>query len=145
MHTYRKAVPLGMTTISRVAIDQKLARLEDEWMGDTYDMLDHNCCHFCNHLAHELGVGELPSWVNRAAGVGASIAKGVESVMSVKDKFRRSEAVASGGSSGSAAAEEQAAAEWAGGGGFGRPANYTDDPRHALAAQHARSQAEGDF
>ena len=68
----------------------------------------------------------------------------MDTVMSVKDKFRRSEAVASGGS-GSAAAEEQAAAEWAGGGGFGRPANYAHDPRHALAAQHARSQAEGDF
>ena len=34
MHTYREKVALGFTTLSRVQVDKKLARLEDEvWWG----------------------------------------------------------------------------------------------------------------
>ena len=36
-------------------------------------MVQRNCVHFCNAMTHELGVGELPKWVNRAAKTGASI------------------------------------------------------------------------
>ena len=59
--------------------------------------LDHNCCHFCNRLCHELGVGELPKWVNRAAGAGSAIAGGIESLVSLKQNFRRNKAVGAGG------------------------------------------------
>ena len=120
MHTYREKVALGFTTLSRVQVDKKLARLEDEWMGDRYDMLDRNCCettgrstpscararapdlsrpacagHFCNVLCHELGVGELPKWVNRAAGAGSAIAGGFETLnVGLKQAFRRNKSVA---------------------------------------------------
>ena len=130
MHTYREKISLGFTTLSRAQVDRKLAQLEDEWMGDSYDMvgarvpwlplvafvpgclrdaaalttvcggcsqLDHNCCHFCNRLCHELGVGELPKWVNRAAGAGSAIAGGIESLVSLKQNFRRSKAVTASG------------------------------------------------
>eukprot|EP01052_Picozoa_sp_SAG31_P028719 SAG31_NODE_2795_length_5082_cov_2.673289_6_plen_452_part_00 len=59
MHTFREKLNLGCTTVSRTYIDKMLARLEDEWMGEDYDMLERNCCHFCNAMANELGVGEL--------------------------------------------------------------------------------------
>ncbi len=39
MHTYREKISLGFTTLSRVQVDKKLAQLEDEWMGDSYDMV----------------------------------------------------------------------------------------------------------
>jgi hypothetical protein len=39
MHTYREKVSLGFTTLSRAQVDKKLAQLEDEWMGDDYDMV----------------------------------------------------------------------------------------------------------
>jgi hypothetical protein len=58
-----------------------------------YSQLDRNCCHYCNSLCHELGVGELPKWVNRAAGAGSAIAGGIESLVSLKQNFRRSKAV----------------------------------------------------
>lgn len=118
MHTYREKVSLGFTTLSRVQVDKKLARLEDEWMGDCYDMLDHNCCHFSSDLCHELGVGEIPKWVNRAAGAGSAIASGVESLISLKDSFRKGKAVGAGGDLEDADAEpEPAAAIYHGGGG----------------------------
>ena len=60
--------------------------------------MDHNCCHFCNRLCHELGVGELPKWVNRAAGAGSAIAGGIESLVSLKQNFRRTKSVAASGS-----------------------------------------------
>ena len=45
-------------------------------MGDTYDFLRRNCCHFCETLAAELGPLslEIPTWVNRLARTGASLA-----------------------------------------------------------------------
>ena len=115
MHTYRQAVPMGITTLSPMEIDQKLALLEEEWMGDTYDMLDRNCAHFCNVLCHELGVGEVPNWVNRAAGVGSSIASGLETLVSLKSVFaRKNKAVGSkyaeGGGEGAAESAEGVAA-----------------------------------
>lgn len=45
-------------------------------------------------------MGELPKWVNRAAGAGSAIAGGIESLVSLKQNFRRSKAV------GAAAAED---------------------------------------
>ena len=39
MHTYREKISLGFTTLSRAQVDKKLAQLEDEWMGDSYDMV----------------------------------------------------------------------------------------------------------
>ena len=42
MHTYREKVSLGCTTLSRAQVDKILARLEDEWMGDSYDMVGRN-------------------------------------------------------------------------------------------------------
>ena len=39
MHTYREKISLGFTTLSRAQVDKKLALLEDEWTGDSYDMV----------------------------------------------------------------------------------------------------------
>ena len=46
-------------------------------------------------LCHELGVGELPKWVNRAAGAGSAIAGGFETLnVGLKQAFRRNKSVA---------------------------------------------------
>ena len=44
MHTYREKISLGFTTLSRAQVDKKLALLEDEWMGDSYDMVGAPAC-----------------------------------------------------------------------------------------------------
>ena len=46
---------------------QVLAALAAEWPGADYHLLAHNCNHFCDELARRLGVGPIPSWVNRFA------------------------------------------------------------------------------
>ena len=45
-------------------------------------------------------MGELPKWVNRGAGVGSAIAGGLEKMVSLKQNFRRSKAVAAGDAEG---------------------------------------------
>ena len=52
-------------------------------------------------LCHELGVGELPKWVNRAAGAGSAIAGGFETLnVGLKQAFRRNKSGEDGGSGG---------------------------------------------
>ncbi len=61
-----------------------LLRLRGEWQGVTYDLLQRNCCHFCEALVAELGVGPLPGWLNRlAANADATIAFTAEAVSTV--------------------------------------------------------------
>ena len=69
-----------LTTVSSY-----LCSLSRRCAAGTVSQLGHNCCHFSNELCHELGVGEIPKWVNRAAGAGSAIASGVESLISLKD------------------------------------------------------------
>jgi len=71
-------------------------------------------------LCHELGVGEIPKWVNRAAGAGSAIASGVESLISLKDTFRKGKAVGAGDLEGVPvdAEPEPAVAIYDGGGGM---------------------------
>jgi len=68
-HTYFKSVDVGMTQLSRDDIDALVAQLKSEWQGQHYNAIKRNCCHFCEDMLERLGVGGLPSWVNRLARV----------------------------------------------------------------------------
>ncbi|KXZ49413.1 hypothetical protein GPECTOR_21g639 [Gonium pectorale] len=48
-------------------IKEIIGRLKREWQGTTYDLLQRNCCHFCEELCALLGVGSPPAWLNRFA------------------------------------------------------------------------------
>ena len=51
---------------------RKLAdSLKPMWPGSRYDLIHCNCCHFADAFARALGVGGIPSWINRAARIGA--------------------------------------------------------------------------
>lgn len=51
---------------------RKLAEsLKPMWPGSRYDLMHCNCCHFADAFARALGVGGIPSWINRAARIGA--------------------------------------------------------------------------
>merc|ERR1719401_1615130 len=51
--------------------------MTDEWNGEEYNLLNHNCCHFCDAFCRRLGVGPTPQWVTNLAGAGARLVNGV--------------------------------------------------------------------
>eukprot|EP00929_Paragymnodinium_shiwhaense_P066494 TRINITY_DN33365_c0_g1_i1.p1 TRINITY_DN33365_c0_g1~~TRINITY_DN33365_c0_g1_i1.p1 ORF type:complete len:271 (-),score=59.28 TRINITY_DN33365_c0_g1_i1:92-904(-) len=73
-HSYRESVVLGSTRLTRSAVLQAVLKLSEQpgWQSDAYDLLNHNCCHFCQDLCRQLGVGAVPAWVTSAAGMGQS-------------------------------------------------------------------------
>lgn len=54
-------------------------RLKVEWPGRSYNLLNRNCCHFCEDLCHQLGIGPVPGWLNR-------FATGIEATINFADK-----------------------------------------------------------
>merc|ERR1740121_1294354 len=64
---------MGETDLMPHEVDRLLRDMSARWKGDTYDMLCRNCCHFCNELCVELGVGHLPDWLNSLAAAGAAL------------------------------------------------------------------------
>jgi len=72
-HIYRESIPMGRTQMSKQEVDALIRKLMREWPGPTYDILEHNCCHFSNELCNRLGVGSLPEWVTSLADVGAEL------------------------------------------------------------------------
>ena len=56
-----------------------LRRLSRNWQGNTYNLLNRNCCHFCEGFCSELGCRPVPGWLNRAAA-------GAESALNFTDR-----------------------------------------------------------
>lgn len=77
-HSYQQFVPMGKTAISEEKVLRLIAELEKEWTVAKYDLLRHNCCHFSEAFCRRLGVGSVPVWVTNLAGMGASVAAGVD-------------------------------------------------------------------
>merc|ERR1740129_2593436 len=55
MHVYYKSISLGSIRLSREKVDTVLKELKEEWPGENYDLLRHNCCHFSAEFARRLG------------------------------------------------------------------------------------------
>lgn len=72
-HSYREGIFMGNTLMSKSEVTKAIKELADQWPGDEYDLLRHNCCHFSDTLSVRLGVGHVPSWVTSLAGVGAML------------------------------------------------------------------------
>ncbi|PNW86134.1 hypothetical protein CHLRE_02g074600v5 [Chlamydomonas reinhardtii] len=74
MYNFRETLELGVTEKSKQEIKEIVARLKRAWAGTSYDLLQRNCCHFCEQLCAELGVPPPPAWLNRfAQGADATI------------------------------------------------------------------------
>eukprot|EP00929_Paragymnodinium_shiwhaense_P021450 TRINITY_DN1398_c1_g1_i1.p1 TRINITY_DN1398_c1_g1~~TRINITY_DN1398_c1_g1_i1.p1 ORF type:complete len:658 (-),score=160.71 TRINITY_DN1398_c1_g1_i1:53-2026(-) len=64
-HTYKCTVHMGESKLSKASIEQLLGRMADEWQGEDYHLTNQNCLEFCTTLTQALGVGKIPSWVDR--------------------------------------------------------------------------------
>lgn len=62
-----------------VQVARIIRRLKVEWPGRSYNLLNRNCCHFCEDICHQLGIGPVPGWLNR-------FASGVEATINFADK-----------------------------------------------------------
>ena len=73
MHTYKQSVYLGDCGLAREQVQTVLNAMKKDWWGPTYDLLRKNCCSFSREFAYELGVGELPDWIDRLAKWGTEV------------------------------------------------------------------------
>lgn len=80
MHTYRESISMGTTTLSREQVNTLLDKLEPAWLGEHYDMVARNCCHFSREFSIGLGVGEIPRWLYRLADAGAAVEGGLKAI-----------------------------------------------------------------
>jgi hypothetical protein len=76
MHAYRESVDMGTTALSANEFAALIERMSPDWPGSSYSLTGRNCCTFSNALCLELGVGEIPAWVHRAARAGDKIVTG---------------------------------------------------------------------
>ncbi|CAJ1347700.1 unnamed protein product, partial [Effrenium voratum] len=72
-HTFREAVRMGSISLSEDETIELIYSLMQEWPVSDYDLLNKNCCHFCEELSLVLGLGPLPSRVKKLAGLGATL------------------------------------------------------------------------
>jgi len=74
VHVYRQSINLGNTSLKDWEVRYLIrAKLATKWPGGTYDLLRHNCIHFCEELSLALGVQPVPSWVRGLHETGANI------------------------------------------------------------------------
>merc|ERR1719264_1433079 len=64
---------MGKTMESEEEVMELIQMTEADWPGKSYDVLTRNCCHYCDELCQQLGVGEVPAWVLNLAGAGAAV------------------------------------------------------------------------
>mmetsp|Transcript_31131 Transcript_31131/g.72274 ORF Transcript_31131/g.72274 Transcript_31131/m.72274 type:complete len:321 (+) Transcript_31131:191-1153(+) len=72
---------MDVTARTRGEVSRIISKLERRWLGRDYDLLSHNCCHFCATLCEELGVATLPAWITNLAVTGASLLTSVRSMV----------------------------------------------------------------
>ncbi|KAL7714054.1 PPPDE domain-containing protein [Entamoeba marina] len=68
---FRTAIQIGTFTGGTTAFDSAINELKKKFVPGSYDLYANNCNHFSNALCQKLIGKEIPSWVNRMAGVGA--------------------------------------------------------------------------
>jgi len=83
-HTYSDSMHMGHTPLSKPEVLELIFVLEKEWPGISYDSLRRNCCHFCDTLCVQLGVGHLPPWITNLANVGAAL---IDTTAALEDTF----------------------------------------------------------
>mmetsp|Transcript_107695 Transcript_107695/g.214001 ORF Transcript_107695/g.214001 Transcript_107695/m.214001 type:complete len:239 (+) Transcript_107695:74-790(+) len=82
--SYCEAVAMGSTSMPHDKVSKLLTAMSREWLGNSYSLLKRNCCHFCDQLCKQLGVGAIPSWVTHLAKTGAAI---IDEGLAAEDKI----------------------------------------------------------
>lgn len=66
-HVFRSTIEMGNTPLPQEQLHNVLAEIQVKWSGQDYDLINRNCCAFCDALCEELHVGPIPEWVNSLA------------------------------------------------------------------------------
>jgi len=123
---HRECIEIGPTKKSKEQVVEILTELSASWAAEDYDLLRHNCTHFCDEFCKRLDVPPLPAWVLRLASAGAHLDNGVAKMKDfayAKDIIRRAKGV------GDAQAVDSS-----------EPAGYDDDGSSTRGAQAAAAQ-----
>lgn len=84
VHVFHESIPMGETDLSNDEVIRLIDDLQDEWLGEDYNMLENNCCNFSDALSQEL-VGEpIPAWVLRFPAIASEAAAHLEDLIDVK-------------------------------------------------------------
>ena len=66
-HVYKCSVFLGESEVDHAEFARLLTESFQDFHGDDYELVGHNCCSFARALVKKLGVRSMPSWVDRLA------------------------------------------------------------------------------
>ncbi|KAI8331081.1 PPPDE putative peptidase domain-containing protein [Choanephora cucurbitarum] len=69
--TLKETFDMGTTDLTDREIEELLVRMSDEYVGTSYNLLTRNCNHFTEDFVERLTHRSMPSWINRAARLGA--------------------------------------------------------------------------
>eukprot|EP01066_Platyproteum_vivax_P011111 Platyproteum_vivax@DN5035_c0_g1_i2.p1 len=61
---FKESVFLGFTKLSFRKVLDLLSEIGPKWSGDSYQVLEHNCVHFCEDLSVMLTSRKPPCWIN---------------------------------------------------------------------------------
>eukprot|EP01062_Namystynia_karyoxenos_P028499 TRINITY_DN21588_c1_g1_i1.p1 TRINITY_DN21588_c1_g1~~TRINITY_DN21588_c1_g1_i1.p1 ORF type:complete len:471 (+),score=85.40 TRINITY_DN21588_c1_g1_i1:113-1525(+) len=72
---FKETIEIGTTTKTAEDIDYIVGLLvmTGQWKASDYHILHRNCNDFCSHFIKHLGDWDFPSWINRAAKLGAAL------------------------------------------------------------------------
>uniref|UniRef100_A0A7N0TA37 PPPDE domain-containing protein n=1 Tax=Kalanchoe fedtschenkoi TaxID=63787 RepID=A0A7N0TA37_KALFE len=67
---FRKSILIGRTDMGSKEVCNFMAKISQEYAGNTYNLITRNCNHFCNDVCVRLTGKPIPRWVNRLARLG---------------------------------------------------------------------------
>ncbi|CAL1148643.1 unnamed protein product [Cladocopium goreaui] len=77
-HIYKYSVFLGHSEMNVAGFANLLTESFQDFQGDDYELVGHNCCSFARAMVEKLGVRSMPRWVDRLARCAASAASGAK-------------------------------------------------------------------
>jgi len=84
VHVYHESILLGETTLSMEDVQIVIQLLGRQWIGEEYDLFEHNCCNFSDALSWELVSDSIPNWVTRFPKMAARAAAHLDSFVDVQ-------------------------------------------------------------
>jgi len=72
---FKESIVLGRCSKTRSEVESIVDHLKAQFPASSYSPVTNNCNHFSNRLSTELLNKPIPSWINRAAGIGGFLGK----------------------------------------------------------------------
>lgn len=69
IHKLRRSITIGVTTLSKLEVDDALNDLTDDFQAEKYDPIMRNSNHFCDALSLRLCKKTIPDWVGRLSDI----------------------------------------------------------------------------